>query len=244
MTATEKKRATTISNRIDALDWPAIESSLWRYGYAQTCAVLSQEECAALDSLYEDESRFRKRVDMAAHNFGIGEYKYFDYPLPAEVTELRSALFGHLARIASELEQALGQPITYPDRLEEFLDDCHKSGQTRPTPLLLRYNEGGYNCLHQDLYGEIWFPLQITAFLSKPSVDFDGGEFMLVEQRPRAQSIGEALQPVQGALVIFTTRYRPIKGTRGYYRANVRHGVSRIRRGKRSTLGIIFHDAK
>ena len=190
MTATEKKRA-TISNRIDALDWPAIESSLWRYGFVRPAASVARRKRGPGLTL-RDESRFRKRVDMAAHNFGIGEYKYFEYPLPAQVTELRSALFGHLARIASKLEQALGQAITFPDRLEQFLDECHKSGQTRPTPLLLRYNEEGYNCLHQDLYGEIWFPLQITAFLSKPSVDFDGGEFMLVEQRPRAQSIGEA----------------------------------------------------
>jgi hypothetical protein len=233
-----------ITARIDSLDWSAIESSLWQYGYAETPPVLTAEECAALTGLYDDDGRFRKRVIMAQHAFGVGEYKYLRYPLPETVAELRSSLYERLAPIATRWEHALGREVEYPGRLEEFLERCHQVGQDRPTPLLLRYEQGGYNCLHQDLYGEVWFPLQITGFLSKPSVDFDGGEFLLVEQRPRAQSVGHAIQPEQGSLVIFTTRYRPVKGTRGYYRANVRHGVSLIRRGNRSTLGVIFHDAK
>jgi uncharacterized protein len=238
------ERTLTITARIDALDWPAIEASLWQLGYAETPSVLTPDECNALAGLYNDESRFRSRVDMARHNFGVGEYKYLSYPLPDAVDELRTSVYSHLAAVATRWEHALGRAIDYPEHLDEFLAQCHASGQVRPTPLLLRYEEGGYNCLHQDLYGDIWFPLQVTAFLSKPGLDFDGGEFMLVEQRPRAQSIGHALQPAPGALVIFTTRYRPVKGTRGHYRANVRHGVSRIRRGHRSTLGVIFHDAK
>ena len=234
----------TVTERIKTLDWSANEASLWQYGYAETSAVLTSDECAALAGLYGQEELFRSRVNMAQHNFGVGEYKYLSYPLPALVAELRSSLYECLAPIATRWEQALGSEMAYPEQLESFLTTCHEAGQDRPTPLLLRYESGGFNCLHQDLYGDVWFPLQITAFLSEPTVDFDGGEFLLVEQRPRAQSVGHALQPVQGGLVIFTTRYRPLKGTRGYYRANVRHGVSRMRRGHRSTLGIIFHDAK
>lgn len=234
----------TITRRVDSLDWCGIESSLWQYGYAETPPILSADECSTLADLYEHEEIFRKRVIMAQHNFGVGEYKYLRYPLPEIVDELRASLYTYLAPIAARWEQALGREIEYPETLDEFLRSCHAMGQDRPTPLLLRYQQGGYNCLHQDLYGDIWFPLQITGFLSEPGVDFDGGEFLLVEQRPRAQSVGHSLQPKQGSLVIFTTRYRPVKGTRGYYRANVRHGVSLIRRGNRSTLGIIFHDAK
>ena len=234
----------SISERIDSLDWSTIESSLWQYGYAETPSVLTLEECATLANLYDHDDHFRKRVIMAQHNFGQGEYKYLRYPLPDLIAQLRSSLYSGLAPIATRWERALGREIVYPDRLDDFLRQCHQAGQDRPTPLLLEYQSGGYNCLHQDLYGEIWFPLQITGFLSAPGLDFDGGEFLLVEQRPRAQSVGHSIQPAQGSLVIFTTRYRPVKGTRGYYRANVRHGVSLIRRGHRSTLGIIFHDAK
>jgi uncharacterized protein len=234
----------TISARVDSFDWSAIESSLWQYGYAETPTILTTSECFSLACLYDHEDSFRKRVIMAQHNFGLGEYKYFRYPLPDLIGGLRASLYKRLAPIASRWEQVLGREIEYPETLEEFLRSCHAVGQDRPTPLLLRYEPGGYNCLHQDLYGDVWFPLQITGFLSEPGIEFEGGEFLLVEQRPRAQSVGHSLQPRQGSLVIFTTRYRPVKGTRGHYRANVRHGVSLIRRGNRSTLGIIFHDAK
>ena len=227
-----------------AFNWKSVATDVTENGAAVLRNLLPPASCETVAELYDQPEGFRSHVHMARHNFGKGEYRYFAYPLPAQVARLRESLYVRLAPIANRWNERLGLEARYPATHAQFLERCHAAGQRLPTPLLLRYKAGDYNCLHQDLYGEIWFPLQITAFLSKPSVDFDGGEFMLVEQRPRAQSIGEALQPVQGALVIFTTRYRPIKGTRGYYRANVRHGVSRIRRGKRSTLGIIFHDAK
>jgi uncharacterized protein len=235
---------TAVGERIAALDWEEIERSLWAWGYARTPAVLTPAQCAELVSLYADDARFRSRIDMERYRFGVGDYKYFAHPLPPLVTELRTRLYPPLAAVANRWEQALGTRRRYPPALDRLLVQCRRAGQTRPTPLLLHYETGGYNCLHQDLYGEVAFPLQLTCFLSRPRADYEGGAFLLVEQRPRAQSRGEALLPEQGETLIFTTRWRPVGGARGYYRTTMRHGVSRVTRGTRYTLGIIFHDAK
>jgi len=234
----------TIKERLKNLNWPALEQSLWDYGYAKTPAVLTPTECAELIAFYADEGRFRSRIDMARYRFGIGEYKYFADPLPPLVQELRTHMYAFLAPIANRWLEALKKPERYPDHLPEFIAYCRKHGQTRPTPLLLYYETGGYNCLHQDLYGEVAFPLQLTCFLSRRQIDYTGGEFLLVEQRPRAQSRGEAIATEQGEIIIFTTRYRPAAGKRGYLRMQMRHGVSRILSGSRYTLGVIFHNAK
>jgi hypothetical protein len=234
----------TVAERLATLDWEAIERSLWSWGYARTTPLLTPEECAALIALYPDDSRFRSRIDMERYRFGVGDYKYFAAPLPPLVADLRARLYPPLAAIANRWEQALGSRRRYPADLDRLLALCRRAGQTRPTPLLLHYETGGYNCLHQDLYGEVAFPLQLTCFLSRPGLDHEGGAFLLVEQRPRAQSRGEAIEPGQGEAVIFTTRWRPVAGARGYFRATMRHGVSRVTRGSRYTLGIIFHDAQ
>ena len=234
----------TIKERLASLDWPALERDLWERGYAKTPPVLTPEECAELIQLYGDEVRFRSRVDMARYRFGVGEYKYFADPLPPLVQALRTHAYPSLAAIANRWTKALRIPERYPANLPALLVRCREHGQTRPTPLLLYYETGGYNCLHQDLYGEVAFPLQLACFLSRPGRDYTGGEFLLVEQRPRAQSRGEAITTRQGEMVIFTTRYRPAAGTRGYYRAEIRHGVSRVTSGSRYTLGVIFHNAK
>jgi hypothetical protein len=233
-----------IKDRLAALDWTAIERSLWEHGYAKTHPVLTPEECGELIALYPDDGRFRSRVDMARFRFGVGEYKYFAAPLPPLVEALRVYAYPPLAAIANQWEVALGTAVLHPPELGALLARCRKRGQTKPTPLLLHYEAGGYNCLHQDLYGEVVFPLQLTCFLSRRGVDYEGGDFLLVEQRPRAQSKGESIATEQGEIVFFTTRYRPVEGARGYYRAAMRHGVSRIRSGLRYTLGVIFHDAK
>ena len=235
---------TDIGARLAALDWSSIERSIWAYGYAKTPPVLTPAECAELIALYDDDGRCRSRIDMARYRFGIGEYEYFAAPLPPLVEALRERAYPPLAAIANQWQAALGVPDVFPTDLAALLQRCHKRGQTKPTPLLLRYETNGYNCLHQDIYGDVVFPLQLTCFLSRRAVDYDGGEFLLVEQRPRAQSRGEAIATEQGEIVIFTTRYRPVEGTRGVYRAAMRHGVSRITRGLRYTLGVIFHDAK
>ncbi|HEX3178177.1 MAG TPA: 2OG-Fe(II) oxygenase [Methylomirabilota bacterium] len=232
-----------IKERLAALDWSAIERSLWEHGYARTPPVLTRDECDALRALYPDDARFRSRVDMARYRFGVGEYKYFAAPLPPLVEALRVHAYAPLAAIANQWEVALDTAVLHPPTLAALLARCRKKGQTKPTPLLLRYETGGYNCLHQDLYGEVVFPLQLTCFLSRRGVDYEGGDFLLVEQRPRAQSRGESIATEQGEVVIFTTRHRPVEGSRGYYRATVRHGVSRLTRGERYTLGVIFHDA-
>ena len=233
-----------IAARLADLDWTGIERSLWEWGYAKTPAVLTPEECAALIALYPDDARFRSRVDMARYRFGVGEYKYFAAPLPPLVQALREAAYPPLAAIANQFEAALDTATLHPTTLAGLHAVCRKRGQTKPTPLLLRYEAGGYNCLHQDVYGDVVFPLQLTCFLSRRRVDYEGGDFLLVEQRPRAQSRGEAIATEQGEIVIFPTRHRPLQGTRGWYRASMRHGVSRLLRGERYTLGIIFHDAK
>jgi len=234
----------TIADRLAKLDWEAIEQSLWEWGYAKTPAILSADECAGLIELYGDDGRFRSRVDMARYRFGIGDYKYFAHPLPPVVADLRAHVYPPLAQIANRWQKALGGRRRYPDDLLGLLAVCRRAGQTKPTPLLLHYEAGGYNCLHQDLYGDVAFPLQITGFLSRRGVDYEGGHFLLVEQRPRAQSRGEAIATEQGELVIFTTRERPACGQRGWHRVTMRHGVSRITSGTRYTLGVIFHDAK
>jgi hypothetical protein len=234
---------TDIGARLAALDWSAIERSLWQWGHAKTPPVLTPDECAELAALYDDDARFRSRVDMARYRFGVGEYKYFAAPLPPLVEALRERAYPPLAAIANQWQAALGDPDLFPPDLGALLRRCRKHGQTKPTPLLLRYEAGGYNCLHQDLYGDVVFPLQLTCFLSRRGGDYEGGDFLLVEQRPRAQSRGEAIATEQGEILIFTTRHRPVEGARGVYRAAMRHGVSRLTRGRRYTLGVIFHDA-
>jgi uncharacterized protein len=227
----------------DALDWPTIERDLDAYGCAVTPKLLSPETCRELAALYPDDARFRSRVVMASYGFGRGEYKYFAYPLPEPIVALRHGFYSRLAPIADRWNEAMGVSVRYPAEHEAFLARCHEAGQKRPTPLLLRYGPGDYNCLHQDVYGEHLFPLQVAILLSEPGRDFTGGEFVLTEQRPRMQSRAEVAPLTQGDGVIFAVRERPVQGTRGAYRVNLRHGVSRIRSGERFTLGVIFHDA-
>jgi uncharacterized protein len=225
------------------MDWQCIEADLAAYGCAVLKRVLSGETCARLRDLYSDDDAFRSRVVMARHGFGRGEYKYLCYPLPEVVAELRTSLYTPLASIANRWNQALDVELRYPLEHAEYLDRCHAAGQTKPTPLLLSYGAGDYNCLHQDLYGTLVFPLQVAFLLSVPGQDFSGGEFVLTEQRPRMQSRAEVVPLQQGDGVVFPVHHRPVTGTRGVYRVNMRHGVSRIRSGHRHTLGIIFHDA-
>ena len=233
-----------LSDRLAALDWSRIATDLDAEGRAIVPGMLSAEECAAHSSLFAQQEPFRSRVVMARHGFGRGEYKYFAYPLPDLVATLRAALYPPLAEIANRWNEAMGVEARYPDDHAAFVDRCHRGGQTRPTPLLLQYAEGDYNCLHQDLYGEHVFPLQVAFLLSTPGVDFTGGEFVLTEQRPRMQSRAEVVSLDRGDGVIFPVHHRPVRGTRGYYRVNLRHGVSKLRSGHRHCLGIIFHDAK
>ncbi len=244
MTALARAATRTVADRVDALDWPAMMASLDAEGYVVAPALLDREECAALAALYQAPERFRSRVVMARHNYGRGEYQYFSYPLPTPVSELRGALYPQLAEIANRWNAAMRIAVRYPRDHAGFLERCHCAGQVRPTPLLLRYGEGDFNRLHQDLYGEHVFPLQATILLSAPERDFTGGEFLLVEQRPRVQSRAEVVPLGQGDAVIFAVRERPVRGPRGFHRVNLRHGVSRLRSGERTTLGIIFHDAR
>jgi len=234
----------SIAQRLNQLDWKKAEENLWKLGHAVTGPVLTRPECEDLIALYADERHFRKKIEMGPRRFGEGDYKYFQYPLPEIVQSLRIRLYPRLAPIANRWMEAFHAEERYPKTLREFLTRCHRNGQTRPTPLLLHYEVGGYNCLHQDLYGALAFPLQVTAFLSRPGEDYSSGAFLLFEQRPRAQSMCDALIPAQGALVIFATRIRPQPGKLGYRRVQLKHGVSRVRSGSRYTLGIIFHDAK
>jgi len=242
--ASNENSTLTISQRIERLDWRAIHDSLWELGYALIEPVLTAQECAELIRLYPCDDHFRSHIIMARYRFGRGDYKYFKYPLPLLVQELRECTYPHLAPIATEWHKVMGIPAVFPGKLSTFLSTCKKHGQTRPTPLLLHYESGDFNCMHQDVYGETAFPLQMTCFLSQAGEEYDGGEFVLVEQQPRAQSKAEVIPAKRGQIVIFTTRYRPVKGTRGYYRTNLRHGVSRVRWGVRYTLGIIYHDGK
>ncbi len=232
-----------ISDRIAAVDWAALQAALDENGFAVTPSLLTPKQCRELIALYGEEAAFRSRVIMQRHAFGRGEYQYFRYALPEPVQQLRESLYRQLAPVAQGWAERLGEETKFPAGLKAYLACCHAAGQKRPTPLLLKYGVGDYNCLHQDLYGEQVFPLQGTILLSDAQQDFDGGEFMLVEQRPRQQSKGEVVPLQQGQAVIFAVNSRPVKGSRGYYRAKLRHGVSRIRSGNRFTLGIIFHDA-
>ena len=224
-------------------DWPAIGANLDANGWAMLPGVLSASECAALAAMYDDPAHFRSRVVMQRHGFGRGEYQYFAYPLPAVISELRTALYPHLSPIANRWHDAMKIDVRFPDTLDAFLARCHAAGQTRPTPLLLRYGVDDFNALHQDLYGEHVFPFQVVFLLSEPGTDFDGGEFLLTEQRPRMQTRGEVVPLRRGDAAIFAVHHRPVAGARGMYRVNLRHGVSRVLRGKRFTTGIIFHDA-
>jgi hypothetical protein len=228
---------------VDAIDWQATAAELDSQGWAVMPRVLTPVQCRGIADLYEDGGRFRSKVVMARHGFGQGEYQYFAYPLPGLVEELRGALYPHLAPIANRWNEAMGIGVRYPADHAAFLKRCHGAGQTRPTPLLLQYGPGDYNCLHQDLYGEHVFPLQVAILLSAPGEEFEGGEFVLTEQRPRMQSRPSVVPLRRGDAVVFAVNQRPVCGSRGFYRTVLRHGVSRIRAGRRHTLGIIFHDA-
>jgi uncharacterized protein len=232
-----------LNTPIEALDWPRLTSELNEQGSALLKSVLTPEECASLSSLYPNEAGFRSRVVMARHGFGRGEYKYFSYPLPEIIQGVRTALYRELAPIANRWNRSMGIEVQYPEEHVEFIQRCHDAGQLRPTPLLLQYGPGDYNCLHQDLYGEHVFPIQVAFLLSEPGRDFEGGEFVLTEQRPRMQSRPEVIPLRQGDAVAFAVHHRPVQGTRGIYRVNLRHGVSRLRSGRRHTAGVIFHDA-
>jgi uncharacterized protein len=232
-----------IGERVAALDWPAITSDLDDHGCATTGPLLAANECTGLAESYDSEQLFRSRIVMARHGFGRGEYKYFAYPLPQIVAALRDALYPSLAQVANRWNKALGIAVTYPPTHAAYLKHCHGHGQSKATPLLLRYGPGDFNCLHQDIYGENIFPLQVAFLLSEPGHDFAGGEFVLTEQRPRMQSRAEVVPLSQGEAVIFPVHHRAVRGTRGIYRVNMRHGVSRLRSGRRHTLGIILHDA-
>ena len=233
-----------IAERLSNVAWERVESDLDEYGGTVLERLLSSEECEAVAGMYPDDAVFRSRVVMARHGFGRGEYKYFRYPLPQIIAEMRTHLYPRLAPIANRWNEALRIDVRYPATHEEFLERCHNAGQRRPTPLLLEYGECDYNCLHQDLYGEHVFPIQVAILLSEPGRDFAGGDFVLTEQRPRMQSRAEVVPLRQGDAVAFAVHHRPVQGTRGTYRVNLRHGVSRIRHGHRRTLGIIFHDAE
>ena len=233
-----------VAGRVEAIDWTQVDGELDTQGCAVLNNLLTLDECAALAALYPDDARFRSRIVMGRHGFGSGEYKYFSYPLPDLIAELRPALYARLCPVANRWNQAMGIDIRYPETHEAFLKRCHEAGQTRPTPLLLQYGAGDYNCLHQDLYGEHVFPIQVAILLSEPGDDFTGGEFVLTEQRPRMQSRAEVVPLARGDGVAFAVHHRPVQGTRGVYRVNMRHGVSRIRSGYRYTVGVIFHDAK
>ena len=236
--------APEIERRVGGYDWPSLVAHLDAHGWAPLEQLLTADECRETAALYAGGSGFRSHVVMARHGFGRGEYKYFAYPLPALVQELRTALYPRLAPLANRWHAAMGIDVRFPDTHAEFIHRCHEAGQTRPTPLLLQYGEGDFNALHQDVYGEHVFPLQVAILLSAPDVDFAGGEFVLAEQRPRMQSRVEVVPLRRGDGVAFAVRHRPVQGTRGVYRVSLRHGVSRVRSGRRHTLGVIFHDAR
>ncbi|MEO8996619.1 MAG: 2OG-Fe(II) oxygenase [Nitrosospira sp.] len=234
--------ARDIARRVDTLDWARISNDLDGQGCAVIEGLVSPEECEILARLYVRDDIFRSRVVMARHGFGRGEYSYFSYPLPGIITALRTSIYPWLVPIANRWNEGMGIAVRYPEKHTDFIKRCHDAGQLRPTPLLLQYEAGDYNCLHQDLYGEHVFPIQLTTLLSEPGRDFTGGEFVLTEQRPRMQSRPEVVPLRQGDAVVFAVHHRPVQGTRGVYRVNLRHGVSRIRSGRRHTVGIIFHD--
>ena len=234
---------TPVQTQVDRLDWGRIADDLYRYGSATTGVLLDAATCRSVSAFYDDDSRFRSHIRMARHGFGQGEYKYFGYPLPEPVLSLRRALYPHLVPVANRWLEMVGREDRFPPEHAAFLERCRRAGQTRPTPLLLRYVEGDYNCLHQDLYGDLVFPLQVAVLLSDPGLDFSGGEFVMTEQRPRMQSRAEVVGLGRGEAVIFAVNERPVQGKRGIYRVRMRHGVSRVRSGQRHVLGLIFHDA-
>lgn len=248
MPATHRNSTTSTGQDFDAtvaaLDWARIESELDAQGVGLTGRLLDAEACSALRGLYAEPAHFRSRIVMARHGFGRGEYQYFAHPLPEPIAALRPLIYARLAPIANRWNETLGIAQRYPESLEAFLALCHQAGQQRPTPLLLKYEAGDYNCLHQDLYGDLFFPFQMVILLSQPGRDFTGGEFTLVEQRPRMQSRPEVVPLALGEAAIFAVQHRPVEGTRGSYRVNLRHGVSRVRSGERFTTGLIFHDAR
>ncbi|WP_282935977.1 2OG-Fe(II) oxygenase [Paenibacillus sp. RC67] len=233
-----------ISKRIADLDWASLQQSLDTNGYAKLPPLLTKTECLEVIGTYEDESQFRSTIDMARYRFGIGQYKYYGSALPPLLQVLREGMYPPLAQTANRWLEQLGESPAYPESLEPFLEQCHKEGQTRSTPLILKYETDGYNCLHQDLYGAVYFPFQVVFALNQRGNDYTGGEFLLVEQRPRAQSRGRVLTLEQGEGIIFPTQHRPVLGTRGYYKTTLRHGVSTVTSGTRYSLGIIFHDAQ
>jgi hypothetical protein len=243
MTAVTTETAASVTGRVGQLDWPAVTGRLDALGYAGTGPLLSPAECVGLTALYDEADRFRATIDMARHRFGSGQYRYFRYPLPPLIAELREALYPRLLPIARDWAARLGRPAPWPDRLQDWLAACHRAGQARPTPILLRYQAGDWNALHRDLYGDLVFPLQVVINLNEPRVDHEGGEFLLMEQRPRAQSRGTATLLPHCHGYLFTTRDRPVRSARGWSAAPVRHGVSVIRSGQRHTLGLVFHDA-
>ncbi|XYI41381.1 Fe2OG dioxygenase domain-containing protein [Cupriavidus necator] len=242
-TARGHRHEADLATRVDGTDWAAIARELDDYGCAAIRGLLSAAECDALAAGYAQDAWFRSRIEMRRHGFGQGEYKYFRYPLPDTVAAMRTALYPHLVPVANRWNAAMGIDVRYPAAHADYLARCHDAGQLRPTPLLLRYGPGDYNCLHQDLYGEHVFPLQVAILLSEPGRDFTGGEFVMTEQRPRMQSRAEVVTLHQGDAVVFAVSQRPVQGSRGSYRVNLRHGVSRLHAGQRYTLGIIFHDA-
>jgi len=233
----------SISDRIDTLDWKVLTNELDNFGYSILKSVLTRDECRMIAGMFEREDIFRSTVVMARHGFGRGEYKYWSYPLPKIVNDLRVSLYPHLATVATQWNASMKIDVSYPTTHEEYIKLCRTTGQTRPTPLLLNYSEGDWNALHQDLYGENVFPIQIAFLLSEPGKDFSGGEFVLTEQRPRMQSRAEVVSLQQGDAVAFAVSHRPVQGAKGTYRVNLRHGVSRLHSGHRKTMGIIFHDA-
>jgi uncharacterized protein len=240
----QEAAAPPVASRVAGLDWTAISRSLDDLGSSLTGPVLAPAECSATAELYEDDRRFRSTIDMARYRFGQGQYRYFDRPLPKLIEELRAAFWPHLLPIARAWAERLGQPAPWPDSLDAWLEQCHEAGQARPTPLLLRYGPGDWNALHRDLYGALVFPLQVVIGLDRPGVDYTGGEFVTVEQRPRAQSRGTTSAIAQGEGLVFTTRDRPVPSRRGWSAAPMRHGVSVLRSGRRHALGLVFHDAK
>jgi hypothetical protein len=234
---------TNFDRRFCQLDWALIAENMCSSGFALTPVILSESECRTMASMFDDDKLFRKVIDMAKHSYGSGVYKYFKYPLPEPILDLRRTIYQYLAPIANSFSEALKLPDRYPSQHVELIEHCHRLGQLRPTPLLLHYEKGDFNRLHQDVYGEFAFPLQLTAFLSRPGADFRGGEFLIQEQTPRMQSRVHVLKPEQGQMIIFTTRFRPEKTRRGFRKVNVRHGVGTVESGRRYTLGIPFHDA-
>jgi len=242
--AASPHKRSAVQVRVEELPWHDLRQSLWTSGYAVTPPVLTAGECVELRNLYSRDELFRSQIVMERLRFGRGDYKYFANPLPEIVRELRTYAYPHLAVVANEWNAALGNPSKFPAEHAAFLEHCHRAGQKRPTPLLLHYEQDGYNCLHQDIYGAVAFPLQVVFMLGQQGRNWQGGEFVLVEQRPRAQSKVEVISPDEGCAIIFTTRYRPVQGSKGYYRVNIKHGVARVRSGSRYTLGIIFHDAE